>query len=128
MDRIAIASRPDHECCQRAVRLLLGSDGSQLDHQVRFQYQLLQHFRRLVMARHIPFEQLARRHQDLIRRLAPAALATHPVGQYAEQTAGCSGVLHDRDLILLVGTVATMQAGAGAKAVSGGRRDHGRKL
>ena len=41
MDPVAVAGGVDQEGGQRAVRLLLGGDGGQLDDQVRLLHQLL---------------------------------------------------------------------------------------
>ena len=80
---VAFARRADQEGGDRAVRLLLGGDRRQLDHQVRFQHDLLERLGRVVAVRRIALEQLLRGEDHLVGGLAPAALAAHAVGEHA---------------------------------------------
>ena len=47
----------------------------------------------------------------LVGGLAPTALAAHAIGHHAQRTAGHPGMGQQRDLVLLVGAIAAMQAG-----------------
>ena len=111
MDHVAFVRGADDERRHRAVRLFLRGDRRQLDHQVRFQHQLLERLGGVFAVRRKALEQLLRCQNHLVGGLAPAALAAHAVGQHAHQAAWNSVVLQDLHLILLVGAVATMYAG-----------------
>jgi len=113
MDDVAFAARQQQAGGDGAVRLLLGGDGGQLDQQVRLLDQLAQQVGGVVLAGHEAFEQLLGDQQHLIGRLAATALAAHAVGEYREQTAGHTWVGEDLDLILLIESVAPVDAGGG---------------
>ncbi len=61
---------------------------------------------------------------DLVGGLAAAALAAHAVGDDAEHATALSGMGDDLDLILLVQTIAAMDAGGGAEAIAWGVATH----
>ena len=108
---VAFACRADQEGRHRAVRLFLGCDRRQLDHQMRFKHQLLQSFGRVVPAGRVALEKLLRCQDDLICCLSTAALASHAVSQHAECASRHACVGNDFDLILLVGAVAPVYSG-----------------
>ena len=116
VDEVALARRADEERGDRAVRLLLGGDRRQLDHQVRFEHELLERFGRVVAVRRIALEQLLRREDDLVGGLAAAALAAHAVGEDAHDAARHARVRKDLDLVLLIGPVTAVDAGRRATA------------
>ena len=119
VDDVALAVRADQERGDRAVRLFLGGDRGQLDHQVRFEHQLLQRLGGVVAARRIALEELLRGQDHLVGGLAAAALAAHAVGQHAHArspgTRPCGMIC---DLVLLVGAVAAVHAGGRGQAVA----------
>ena len=105
---------PIRNAASRAVRLFLGGDRGQLDHQVRFHHDL----RAAGSAgssrvRREALEELLRGEDHLVGRLAPAALAAHAVGQHRKSAAGDARVGDDLHLVLLVGAVAAVHAGGG---------------
>ncbi len=75
----------------------------------------------LVASRLVAREELTRRHQHLVRGLAPAAAPAHAVGDDAEHAARRSRVVHDQDLILLVGAVPLVKTGGGCESKAWGR-------
>jgi hypothetical protein len=128
VDEIAFPCRADHEGRDRAVRFFFGGDRGQLDHQVRFEHQLLERFGRVVAARRITLEQLLCGEDDLICGLAAAALAAHAIGQHAHHAARNAAVREDLHLILLIGTIAAVEPGRCRQAVAQARGAHDRKL
>lgn len=58
------------------------------------------------------------RHHDLVRRFASAAATAHAVGQYGQDAAIDAGVIEQRNLILLVITVALVDAGGSGESVA----------
>ena len=113
---VALARRADDEGRDRAVRLLFGGDRRQLDHQVRFQHQLLECLGGVVLGRGEALEDLLRGEDHLVGRLAAAALAAHAVGHHAQRAAGYPVVRQQFDLVLLVGAIAAMQPGRRSNA------------
>ena len=83
---------------------------------------------RVVAARRIALEQLLRGEDDLVGRLAAAALAAHAVGQHAHHAAGDAGVRKDLHLVLLVRAVAAVEPRRRGKPVAQARGAHDRKL
>ena len=88
----------------------------------------LQRLGRIVAARRIALEELLRRQQHLVGRLAAAALAAHAVGEDAHQAARHAGVGKHLDLVLLVGPVAAVKARRRGKPVAQASGSHERKL
>ena len=111
-----------------AVRLFFGGDRGQLDHQVRFEHELLQCLGGVVLVGREAVEQLLGRQDDLVGRLAAAALAAHAVRQHGQRAARDARVHDDLDLILLVGAVAAMHAGRRCEAIPWWGCAHDRKL
>jgi len=70
----------------------------------------------VVLARREALEDLAAGQQDLVGRLATAALAAHAVGHHRQHRARDARVHDDLHLVLLVSPVAAMQPGGGADA------------
>jgi hypothetical protein len=62
-------------------------------------------------------EQLTCREQNLIGSLSAAAFAPHAIGQHRQHATGGVWVGHDLDLILLVGSIAAVNAGCGGKTM-----------
>ena len=60
----------------------------------------------------------------MVRGLAAAALAAHAVGDDAQHAAALARMGDDLDLILLVQTIAAMDAGGGAEAKAWGSATH----
>jgi hypothetical protein len=106
------------------VGLLLGGDGRELDHQVRFHHQLLQQFGSVVLLRHVALEHLASGQQNLVGRLASATLATHAVSHDAHGAPLGPRMHDDFDLILLVGPVSLVESCRGGQAEGLGGRIH----
>ena len=115
---VAFAAGVDQEGGDGAVGLLLGRDGGELDHQVRFLADLLQQHRGVFVFGHVALEQLARREQHLVGRLAPAGAAAHAVRHHAEHAALNAGVREQSHLVLLVFAVALVQAGGAGESVT----------
>ena len=78
---------------------------------------MLQHVAGVVLARDVALEDLPGREDDLVGRLAAAALAAHAVGDDRQRAARHPLVHDDLDLVLLVGPVAAVHAGGGGQAV-----------
>ena len=90
---ITVTPGIDQESGDRAVRFFFGRDGGELDHHMGLPRDLHQHRRRVVRLWRITLEQLLRGHDDLVRRLAPAAAPAHAIGQNAEDAAIDAGVI-----------------------------------
>ncbi|MCY1229302.1 hypothetical protein D9M72_416640 [compost metagenome] len=116
VDPGAVAFRVHQEGGQRAVRLLLARQRRELDHRVGVFEQLAQHDGGVVALGAVAGEELARGHEHLVGRLAPAAAPAHAVGDDAEHAARRAGVAHQQHLVLLVGAIPLVEAGGGGES------------
>ncbi len=82
-----------------------------------FARDLHQHGGGVVGGRCIPFEQLARGHDDLVRGLAPAAAAPHAVGHDTEHTAVGAAMAEQFHAVLLVIAVTLVDAGGCGQSI-----------
>ena len=115
----------DDESRQGAVRLFLGGDRRELDHQVGLFGQLLEELLGQIVSGRVTLEQLLGGQDHLIGRFASTAFAAHAIGHNGEQAALGSGVGQDGDLVLLIGPVSAMGACGGDEAETGGSGRHG---
>jgi hypothetical protein len=120
MDPVHAAVAGDDETGDGAVRLLLGGDGRQLDHQMRLGGDLAEQFGRRFVLGGIALEQLLRGQDDLVRCLAAAALAAHAVGHDAHHAAVDARMGDDGHLVLLIGAIPAVGAGGGIESESDG--------
>ena len=81
-----------------------------------FFQELAQQPRRIVVIGPVAREKLARGHQDLIGRLAPAAASAHAIGDDREHATRGTRMFEHEHLILLVGAVALVEAGGGGES------------
>ena len=95
--------------------LLLGGDGGEADDQMRLFANLAQQGGGVFVGGVVAFKELARGHDDLVRRLAPAGAPAHAVGHYAQHAAGHARVGKQAELILLIVPVALVQACGGSE-------------
>ena len=116
MDPVAVTPGVDQKRRDGAVGFLLCRDGGQPNDDVRLFDHVLEHCHRVVGVGRIALEQLARRHHDLVRRLAPAAAATHPVGDHTQHAAVVPLMGDQCHLVLLVFAVTLVDAGGGDEA------------
>jgi hypothetical protein len=124
MHVVAAALRTDKKRSHGAVRLFLGRDGRELDHQVGFVDELLEHLGCVVLGGGVALEDLSRGEHDLVGSLAATAFAAHAVGHEGQGTARYPVVHQDLDLILLVGAVSAVHAGGRGQPITLGARSH----
>ena len=77
---------------------------------------VLEHVRRIVGMGVEAFEQLMGRHHYLVGSLAPTATSTHAIGHYAQDAAVDAHMAYQCKLVLLVVTVAFVQARRGGNS------------
>lgn len=119
---MAVATRIDQECCQRAVRLLFCRNSGELDNNVRLFNNLLEHGLRVIGSRRVALKELLGGHHHLIRRFAPAASASHTIGDYSQHTAGMAWVTKQADLILLIVPVTFVDTRGRCNSITFGHR------
>ncbi|MOA35716.1 hypothetical protein D3C78_1571880 [compost metagenome] len=86
---------------------------------MRFMHHGLQQGGGVVIDGVVALEQLLAGEHDLVRGLAPAAAPAHAVRDHAQYAAMDARVGKQQDLVLLIGSVATVDAGRREKAKRG---------
>ena len=115
---VTVTCGVDQKCCKRAVRFLFGRDSRQLDDEMGFLDNLLEHGWRVVGVWRIALKQLFGRHHDLVGCFASATAAAHAVSDNSKQTPRDALMADQVDLILLVITVTLVNAGRSCKSVA----------